>query len=84
MLCPSALHACSLPGECAAVKAALKPHMLKEMDMHVSRQGLSLLVMCPPSLRCCSMGTDDHLLEVSAHLPQSRSAVEDCFLSAAL
>ena len=50
MLCPSDLRACSLPGECATVIAALKLRMLKEMDMHVSRQGLSLLGMCPPAL----------------------------------
>ena len=50
MLCPLDLRACSLPRECATPTAALKPHMLKKTGMHVSRQGLRLLVMCPPSL----------------------------------
>ena len=51
MLCPLDLHARSLPWGCTAFVAALKRRMLKEMNMHVSRQGLSLLVMCTPSLR---------------------------------
>ena len=49
MLCPSDLHACSLPGDCASVTAALKRRMLRKPHMHISRQGLSLLGGCPPS-----------------------------------